>query len=192
MTFEPAEVFWIEDGETFDVLGDPTRIELLELTARPRSVAEIAEQMGVPRTRLYHHVNLMEEKGLITVAETRQKGAMTEKLYQASAKNYRPSEAFLSAATPRERAEGIMTSILGAARADFLRAIDEERFGLRDAEEARKVAISRGLLRLTHDRLAELVAEVEGLLAKYAADDDPQGVTVAMTYLLHPSSREAP
>ncbi|NND85164.1 MAG: helix-turn-helix domain-containing protein [Acidimicrobiia bacterium] len=192
MSFEPAEVFWIEDAETFDVLGDPTRIELLELTARPRSVAEIAEAMGVPRTRLYHHVNLMEEKGLIAVAETRQKGAMTEKRYQSAAKSYRPSDSFLNDATPRERAESVMTSIFGATRADFLRAIEEERFGFTDAKDERKVAIGRALLRLTPERLSELIVELEEVLAQYMEDDDPSAMPVAVTHLIHPSSREMP
>lgn len=88
MTFEPKEVFWIDDVQTFELLADPTKVEILELTAVPHSVSEIAQAMGVPRTRLYHHVGALEEAGIIAVAATRQAGAMTEKLYQAAAKSY--------------------------------------------------------------------------------------------------------
>ena len=43
MSFEPAPVFDIDDVETMEMLADPTRLEILELTMVPRSVSEIAE-----------------------------------------------------------------------------------------------------------------------------------------------------
>jgi DNA-binding transcriptional ArsR family regulator len=76
----PDDVFWLENKEHFDLLSDSTRLEIIELLLSPRSVADLAERMGVPRTRLYHHVNLMEDAGMIRVVETRPAGAQQEKV----------------------------------------------------------------------------------------------------------------
>ncbi len=193
MSFEPAESFSIDDEETFDVLVDPVRIEILELCARPRSVGEVAEKMNVPRTRLYHHFNLMEEKGILAVAHTRQKGAMTEKVYQAAAKTYQPSERFLHDATPRKRAEAIINSLFSATLADFLRAVEDKQFALRDETDKRKVALGRRLLHLSPARLTEFIADLEDLFEQFGIpDDDPDAITVAALHIVHPSSREMP
>lgn len=193
MSFEPADAFLIEDAETWEVLADPLRIEILESCARPRSVGEIAEAMNVPRTRLYHHVNLMEEKGILAIAATRQKGAMTEKLYQASAKSFRPSDEFIHSASPRQRGEAITSSLLPAAQADFLRALEDERFTLGPDDQATRVSLGRRLLRLTPERLAELVAELDALFERYGGSDDtPEAIPVAVLHMVHPSSRVMP
>ena len=46
MSFEQKEVFWIDDAGTFELLADPTKLEILERAAFPRSLSEIAEEMG--------------------------------------------------------------------------------------------------------------------------------------------------
>lgn len=193
MAFEPAEVFWIEDGETFELLADPTRLEILELMLVPRSVSEIAEAMRVPRTRLYHHVRLLEDAGLIAVASTRQAGAMTEKIYQAAALSYQPGKAFLDSAAPREQADAVLASLFGTTRADFIRALEEHEFGLEDRSAARRVSLARRLMRLRPERLAQLIEELDQLFERYDDPDDGEDVvTVAALQVIHPSSRRLP
>ncbi len=193
MTFEPADVYWINDTGSLEVLADPTRLEILELCMVPRSVKEIAELMGVPRTRLYHHVGLLEEAGIISVADTRPAGAMVEKIYQASAMSYQPSDDFAKNAAPRELADAIMTSLLGATRADFVRAVDEGLFALIDRNSGRRVSLGRRLMRLTPDRLQAFIDDLEGLFEKYRDHDEGDDVlTVGLLHVVHPSSRRVP
>ena len=191
MTFEQADVYWIDDAEIFELLADPTKLEILEMTAVPRSVSEIAEAMGVPRTRLYHHVGALEEAGIIAVADTRPAGAMTEKLYRAAAKSYQPSKKFQETSPPRDFADALMASLLSTTRADFVRAADEGLVSLRNGDEERSVSLGRRLMRLTPERLAEFIEELEALLDRYSeADDD--GMAVGMLHVVHPSSRRLP
>ncbi len=191
MTFEQADVFWIDDAETFQLLADPTKLEILELTAIPRSVSEIAEAMGVPRTRLYHHVGALEKAGIIAVADTRPAGAMTEKLYRAAAKSYQPSETFHKSAPDRELADALMGSILGTTRADFVRAAEEGLVKLRKGDDKRSVSLGRRLMRLTPERLAEFIDELEALFDRYC-DRDDDGMTIGVLHVVHPSSRKLP
>src|SRR5690606_18577146 len=56
-------------------LADPHRSRMLELLSgdpkRVWSVRQLAEALEVPRTRLYHHVKVLLEQGLIEVGEQR-------------------------------------------------------------------------------------------------------------------------
>ncbi len=193
MSFEPAEVFHIDDVETMEMLADATRIQILELAMVPRSVSEIADAMDVPRTRLYHHVKLLEEAGMLAVAETRPAGAMTEKIYQVAAFSFKPSDELMNTAAPKDQAEAIMTSLLGTSKADFIRAVSEERFGLNRGTRPRKVSLGRRLGMMTEDQLDTFIEELEALCEKYCDTDDAKDAfPVAILHIVHPSSRQLP
>ncbi len=190
MTFEPADVYWINDDQDLELLADPTRLEIIELLMIPRSVKQVAEAMDVPRTRLYHHFGLLEEGGMITVVEERPAGALTEKIYQVSAKSYQPSERFAENADPRRQAEAMMSSLLGATRADFVRAIAEERFSLSDTGTANKVSLGRRLMVLTPERLHQFIQDLEQLFEQYGDHEKSEdAITVGVLHIVHPSSR---
>lgn len=187
--FRPAEVYWLETAEQLDILSDSTRLELIELLMRPRSVRELAEQMRVPRTRLYHHVNQLEEAGMIVVVDTRPAGAQTEKVYQVAAHSYQPSPRYLEAALPRDKAQAVMTAILGATQADFVRSIEDGAVTFED----RRMHLRRGLMRLDDERLRQLIADLDAVYAKY--DDEDAGDTgqvVATLSVVYPSTRRIP
>jgi DNA-binding transcriptional ArsR family regulator len=189
MPFEPTDTFWIDDEETLELLADATRLEIIELVMVPRSVSEIADEMGVPRTRLYHHVKLLEEAGLIVVADTRKAGAMTERIYRAAAEGYRPSAKFLESARPRAQAEATLASIFGSTRADFVRAVDQGIVSFGDPRDARRASLSRRLMRLTPEHLHEFITELEALVDRYGNDEGDDTVVVAALHAVYPSSR---
>lgn len=70
-------------------MADPLRLRLMEtLVAREASVADLARGAGVPLTRLYHHVDLLLETGLIeVVSRVRRRGA-EERRFRAVAASY--------------------------------------------------------------------------------------------------------
>lgn len=54
----------------FKALGDPTRLAILEATAcRPRTVGELAAEMGVAQPTVSNHVRLLRESGLLVQAK---------------------------------------------------------------------------------------------------------------------------
>lgn len=194
-TTKPADVFWLENAEHLEMLSDSTRLQLIELLFRPRSVRELAEQMGVPRTRLYHHVNLLEEAGMIRVVDTRQAGAQLEKIYQVAAYSFQPSRRYLETAEPREKAHAVLTSIFRATEADFLRSVQEGAASLEDGATHRSMHIRRGLLVLERDRRHEFIEALEALYEKYEVDisdfeEIPEDLEVVATLsLVYPSTR---
>jgi len=59
-------------------------VRLFELFARtPRTAKQAAEHLGLPPTRLYHHVAALERVGLVRLVETRKKRGTVEKYFRA-------------------------------------------------------------------------------------------------------------
>jgi hypothetical protein len=57
----------------------------MELFAEtPRTTKQVADLLGEPPTRLYHHVAALERAGLLRLKETRQNRGTTEKWFEAA------------------------------------------------------------------------------------------------------------
>ena len=67
---EPDERMVFDDLEFLDDVTHPVRGLLIRRFREPRSVAEVAALLGVPVTRLYHHVNRLAERGVIRPVAT--------------------------------------------------------------------------------------------------------------------------
>src|SRR3954465_12508415 len=68
-------------------LAHPLRLRILELFAdAPRTTKQVADLLGQPPTRLYHHVAALERAGLLQLRETRKNRGTTEKWYGTPAK----------------------------------------------------------------------------------------------------------
>ena len=68
---EPS-VMELTSVEQLRVLNDPLRMRLMGAIARrPDSAKELARRFDVPTTRLYRHLDLLEEHGFIEVVATR-------------------------------------------------------------------------------------------------------------------------
>jgi DNA-binding transcriptional ArsR family regulator len=86
---ELGEELVLHDLDLVAELTHPTRSSLLHRLRTPRSAAELAADMQVPVTRLYHHLNRLEELGLIVVVATRRSGATTERRYRVATDGFR-------------------------------------------------------------------------------------------------------
>src|SRR6516162_7031147 len=66
-------------------LAHPLRLRMMELfTEGPRTTKEVAQQLGEPPTKLYHHANALERAGLLRLSKTRQNRGAVEKWYEAT------------------------------------------------------------------------------------------------------------
>ena len=67
-------------------LAHPLRLRMMELFAEsPKTTKQVAELLGQPPTRLYHHVAALERAGLLVLKETRQNRGAVEKWYTSAA-----------------------------------------------------------------------------------------------------------
>jgi DNA-binding transcriptional ArsR family regulator len=130
----PAPPHSLERLEQVRVLAHPLRLRLLELFAEaPRTPKQAAERLGLPPTRLYHHVAALERVGLVRVKETRKNRGAVEKHYEAVARAFEmdPSR-FARGRSKAARSAAVRLATAGAA-ALAMRVIERAGEGLTEA-----------------------------------------------------------
>jgi len=97
-------------------LAHPLRLRMMELFAEgPRTTKQVAQQLGEPPTKLYHHVNALERAGLLKLSKTRQNRGAIEKWFEASRSLISGRQ--LSRSRPMQQAiSGLATVALEQAR----------------------------------------------------------------------------
>ena len=184
------EVLVIDDLETLKAIAEPTRMAILEQLAEPQSVSQLARALEVPRTRLYHHMDLLRSKGLIEVVEERRVGAMTEQIYAPAAKTFRPAPALLASGDLEERVEALTTLLFDATRSDVRRALLSGRASL-EGQGPRRLAIGRSIAFLGPERADAFARELEALAARYDAAHEPGdgAEPFAFSWVFYPAAR---
>src|SRR5918994_5939623 len=113
---QPANEMVLTDVEQLKVIGEPLRLQLIEVMAedptRGWTAKELAEHLSTRQTKLYHHLGLLEEHGFIRVGETRVVSGILEKRYQATAHRYSVDRALLTG-------DGVEDAVSGAIDAIF-------------------------------------------------------------------------
>jgi DNA-binding transcriptional ArsR family regulator len=82
------DTFLVETPEQLKALAEPLRQSLLEQFCLPATIKQAAANLGVPVTRLYHHVDLLLGAGLIRVAREEKRRAVSERFFQAVARRF--------------------------------------------------------------------------------------------------------
>ena len=84
--FEPAPTYEIADLETIKMVSDPLRLNLLHLvTAQARTVKQAADILHLEPHKLYYHMNLLEEHGLVHLVDQVIVGGVAEAVCEALA-----------------------------------------------------------------------------------------------------------
>ena len=177
----------IDEVETLKLMAEPTRAAILELLTEPRSVTELARTLEVPRTRLYHHVALLREKGLIEQVDERRAGALTERVYALTAKTFRPSARLLRSGDVAERVDALTALLFDTTAADLKRSL----VTAPDSSQPARLALGRSIAFLTDQEAHRFGAELEELVARFdrAHAETPEAGSYALVWAFYPSSR---
>jgi DNA-binding transcriptional ArsR family regulator len=109
------------------VLADPLRIRILELFCEERTTKQVAGILGLPPTRLYHHVAALERVGLVRLARTQQRRGAVEKYYMAVARAFSADPRLFSSrslAQAAEATQGVAAQVLENTSADLRALLD--------------------------------------------------------------------
>jgi predicted ArsR family transcriptional regulator len=80
--YEADEVLVVSRPDQLRALADDLRATLIALLReRARSTQGLAEELGLPKGTVGHHLKVLERAGLIRVVRTRKVRAVTEKFY---------------------------------------------------------------------------------------------------------------
>lgn len=188
---EQLEYMEIEDPEVFEVLNNTLRTRILRRLVEPNSIRQVAEELKVPPTRLYYHVNLLEEAGIIEVVETRKVGAMLQKIYQTKAKSFRPSPKLADGdLEPHELARITSGVVLDGARADAIEALTKNFAHVKAGEPDAKLpgSIGRVLSFFTLEEAREFSKKLQEFIEEeFDRDQEPPGRDeYSFTYVFFP------
>ncbi len=169
-------VMEIDDIGVLEILNNSTRLRILSNLEEPSSVKAVAEAMGVPTTRLYYHVNLLEDAGLIKVIETRKVGAMIERLYQSVADTFRPGQALFEKTEDLKRLAKVTADIvLDGARLDaetgLLHHFEAMAEGKKRSDPG---TVSRSVRKMSQATAAEFERRLEELIDEWSVSESDE------------------
>ncbi len=164
----PDELFEIADVDHLTELTHPIRSRIMRALKHPRTVAEAAGLLDAPVTRLYHHVNRLEDLGFIRVVATRKVAAVTERRYQVRASTFQVDHQLFESSDPAELAIAL-GSVFETSKMAFQREV--EHGSLRNGPTADQAMITRGSLSLTKQRRLDLIERLQAVYEEFVSDD---------------------
>lgn len=161
----------ITNLEQMRAISDLLRVRIMDnLKEKPLTVTQLAEVLGMAPAKVHYHVRELERVQLLKLVETREKGGILEKYYQAIARNIQVSKGLFSALPQDEAVEGIR-QLMNQARDGYLTAFE---FQLQDTQ-APGVGLAFFLSRLyaTRDEMQDLLKRIAQLYEPY---EKPRGI----------------
>jgi DNA-binding transcriptional ArsR family regulator len=165
--------------EQVRVLAHPLRLRLLELFAEsPRTTKQAADRLGLPPTRLYHHVAALERVGIVRVRETRPNRGTIEKYYEATAQGFESGPALLthgkgtrtaSARLANESVAALAMRIVERAGESLLASLDAIVDQKLEAEDPRMPLAVQALFVGTPKELSTMRGRLVKLLERWQA-----------------------
>lgn len=193
---QPVEEMWLHDVEAIKVFADPLRLEILKLMDSPTTVKTIGEQLDIPPSKLYYHVKLLLNQGLIRVVDHNLETGIVEKIYQVTARQFKLVNPLIAGEDfPTDAADALFTSMLNDTQREFSLA-----YKSRDKTEGtppRHPFLTKKSFRLTdaqlttlHSKLDTLIQEVTALGEENQALMDEDSYALTLVFYQQSSDRK--
>jgi DNA-binding transcriptional ArsR family regulator len=204
------KTYVVKDLETLKVLSDPLRMDILRLISftnirgKFATVKDLAEELDMPATKLYYHINLLEKHGLILVGDTQIVSGIIEKRYQVVAEDISVHKHIIATDDSSEDEQidqllETLSSILDSAYLNLkksLKTLNEQKQREKSADaEARKkfdLSFSNTEFFLTTRQAKELKRKLTELMEEYDSTSnrniqkDAEGLNFGCTLILTP------
>jgi DNA-binding transcriptional ArsR family regulator len=187
---EPLRVRKIDSAQSIKALADPLRLRVLSLLMRDHdrtwTVKEIAAELEQSVTKLYHHVNTLEQAGLIRDVETRLVSGIVEHRYASGQRGLEFDDALYRSADTRDASLANVSYMLDEARDDLVGYLRDE------TSDPERAMVSKAKLRLTEEEAAELRTAMQELIDRYQSKRSQQRRTATprtdVLVVVHPAS----
>lgn len=170
----------IDDLATLRVLSDPLRLRLIELLGvQPATVKTLAKALGVKPNRLYYHVNLLEEHGLVRVTASRMVSGIVERTYGLVARHIAVDD---NLAMPAELRRAMTDTILSVVGAELEQALRLDEAGRPPTAVGRMQLFLRPDERVGFEKKLSELLEEYGTGSRERADDAVRHVLLFALY----------
>ncbi|HEY4131217.1 MAG TPA: winged helix-turn-helix domain-containing protein [Gemmatimonadaceae bacterium] len=154
-------------------LAHPLRLRMIELFAEmPRTTKQVAELLGEPPTRLYHHVAALERAGFLVLKATKANRGATEKWYEAVAPRIATGSAEGDGATAVVLTSSSRDS-RGAKRALVTTLLDQTRrevFAAATSTDAQPILLARLVVAIPSSSVPEVRRHLQEALVNIRHD----------------------
>lgn len=182
------EIHYIESTDSLKVIAHGLRMQLMHLLKYAKTVKELAEAVNITQTKLYYHINLLEEHGLIEVVDTNIVSGIIEKQYQAVARKYAVSHQLLG--DENTAPARLLDTILASVRDDFERGYSAGLITL--DPNTRKHEMLRTTVKMNRTDIPAFQEELVALIRKFdLSETGEEGLVHALTLIMLPVPMEA-
>jgi DNA-binding transcriptional ArsR family regulator len=158
------------DASRLKALAEPLRLRIgLLLIEDACTVKELAAALGVPPTRLYYHVKILEEHGLIEVAERRMVSGIEERRYRAVEENWVFTSDITTSAV---EASGVIGSLFDAMRTEVEVVMHDHPDEPMGEPDSAVFMVTLTELRLTPEEVVEVQERLRGVIDDFGPDRD--------------------
>lgn len=196
--FEPAAELVIDHLDTLKVLADPLRLRILELFHTSRTVKQVAADLDMPATKLYYHVNQLEQHGLIRTVDTRIVSGIIEKHYQIAARQFRIKKDLLSPGLSDSETglELTLSTLLDGTKAEIVESVEAGVIDLNNADRTMGIEIAQATFRIPPARAQAFRQRLQDLIKELGDEDDEPDDQPTQIYRLlyawYPTVRRLP
>jgi DNA-binding transcriptional ArsR family regulator len=193
MSYQPDDKVILDNLDALKAYFDPVRLQIVqEMSYQPRTVHEVAESLGVPFTRLYYHIKMLEKHNIIRVVETRaMSGAVEEKYYQVTARQFIVDRSLLTTGANDESLglDTFLTTMLEETHDDIRNSVRGGKIQLEElSPHPDSMLVRRGIFRLSREQAQQFHVDLMALINRYleieARRDDPY---YALSIALYPT-----
>ena len=177
----------LTDLSQFEALSSSMRLRILQAAVDPVTVGVLAERFGVPKTRLYYHVNLLVAEGLLVEVDERMSGARVEHIYRTVARSFTPGPELLEGVDdPRQAARLAVGLVLDPARTESETMIEKKVRG-----ESTIGDVGRLLVKFTEEQATEFVRRLDQFCAEFQSQsiessDEGEKESYAFSFVFAP------
>ncbi len=151
-----------------DLLRDGTRVRILDAATEGATAAELAAAVGIPVTRVYHHIDKLVAVGLLEVVRTEKRDAAVAAVYRAT--------------------RGVLTR--RGDRKDIEYTLSDALRDLVDSPADSIRVAGRTVTRMTRGQARDLTEQIAALADEIRERDEPdEGDLVGLTYVVAPIVR---
>jgi DNA-binding transcriptional ArsR family regulator len=181
------DTFEIEDVRVLEVLNNPVRLRLMHQLMEPTTARELARTLNVPVTRLYYHLNLLEEVGVIEVVETRKSGAMLQRVYRTVASDFAPVRGLLEKSEDKDRVvRAAIGMVLDGARLDATAALLGSPRGDGDEKVEPDGALGRSVVPMSRKSALRIVELIDAVVEEMREHEDRGEEEYAFSFVFFP------
>lgn len=181
------ETYEIEDVRVLEVLNNPVRLRIMHHLTEPSTVRDLAQRLDVPVTRLYYHLNLLLEVGVIEVVETRKSGAMLQRVYRTVATDFAPVRGLLEKSRDKDRVvRAAIGMVLDGARLDATVGLLDQLEPGEGSDIMSATALGRSVVSMNRDGALKIVELIDEIVAEMTRNEDRDGEEYAFSFVFFP------